>query len=143
LGAQLAAQGGKLRLVHATPSLAFAGIYGGPEGTWMPPGTLKELDEQAQHTSMKIMRDLARRYARDIDVECHAPAGTPTEVILEQADAFDADVIIMATSGRGRARRLFLGSTADKVIRRARCPVLVIPSDVEDAPGWSDDPIPK
>ena len=135
LGASLTAGGGKVRFVHATPSLAYAGIYGGPEGAWMPATTLKELDEQAQRTSMKIMRDLARRYCPGATVEFAAPAGSANDVILAEAESFHADLIVLATSGRGRTRRLFLGSTADKIIRQAPCPVLVVPGEHEHHEG--------
>lgn len=132
IGASLARDGGRLRLVHATPSLAYAGIYGGPEGAWMPTTTVRELDEQARRTSIKILEDLGRALCPDLKPEVAAPAGAPTDVILQEAEDFNADVIVLATSGRGRARRFFLGSTADKVIRQAPCPVLVVPSDVEE-----------
>jgi nucleotide-binding universal stress UspA family protein len=130
LGAMLAV-GGRLRLVHATPSLAYAGIYGGPEGTWMPASTIRELDEQARTHSIAILEDLAKVYCQGADVDYRAPAGAPTDVVLAEAEDFDADLVVLATSGRGRARRFFLGSTADKVIRQAPCPVLVVPADEE------------
>jgi nucleotide-binding universal stress UspA family protein len=130
VGARLSA-GGKLLLVHATPSLAYAGIYGGPEGTWMPSSTINELDEQARKHSLAILEDLAARHCKGASVDFRAPPGAPTDVVLAEAEAFDADLIVLATSGRGRARRFFLGSTADKIIRQAQCPTLVIPADVE------------
>lgn len=130
LGTALAA-GGRLRLVHATPSLAYAGIYGGPEGTWMPSSTIKELDEQARTHSIAILEDLAKRFCEGADVDFRAPPGAPTDIVLAEAEDFDADLVVLATSGRGRARRFFLGSTADKVIRQAPCPVLVIPAEEE------------
>ena len=40
----------------------------------------------------------------------------------------EADLIVMAASGRSRVARFFVGSTADRVIREAPCPVLVIPA---------------
>jgi nucleotide-binding universal stress UspA family protein len=128
LGRSLA-DGGRLRLVHATPSLAYAGIYGGPEGTWMPASTIRELDEQARAHSIAILEDLAKRYCSGADVDYRAPAGAPTDIVLAEAEDFDADLIVLATSGRGRARRFFLGSTADKVIRQSPCPVLVVPTE--------------
>jgi nucleotide-binding universal stress UspA family protein len=132
LGATLA-RGGQLRLVHATPSLAYAGIYGGPEGAWMPTETLRELDDNARRSSIKILEDLARLYCPGVEAQCRAPAGAATDVILEEAEDLHADLIVLATSGRGRARRFFLGSTADKVIRQAACPVLVVPSEVDES----------
>jgi nucleotide-binding universal stress UspA family protein len=48
------------------------------------------------------------------------------DAILEAANAFHADVIVMGTHGRGGLRRLALGSVADVVIRRASCPVVTM-----------------
>jgi nucleotide-binding universal stress UspA family protein len=45
--------------------------------------------------------------------------------IAEQVDALAADLVVMATHGRGGLRRAILGSTTDKVIRSVHVPVLV------------------
>ena len=48
--------------------------------------------------------------------------------ILEVEESEQSRVVAMATHGRGGLSRLFLGGVADKVVRGADCPVLVIPS---------------
>lgn len=53
--------------------------------------------------------------------------GFPAEVILSKAEKFDCDAIIMGTHGKGFIRHAFLGSTAKRVLRRARRPVFIIP----------------
>lgn len=45
--------------------------------------------------------------------------------ICSQCEELNADLVIMATHGRGGIRRALLGSTADKVIRSAHTPILV------------------
>lgn len=130
LGANLVGAG-TLRLVHATPSLTDSSIYGSPEGTWIPDESLRELDARAQRAALKVLGDLGRRFAPTAKLELRAIPGVPTDVILEQATQFVPDVIVLATSGRGRAKRFFLGSTADKVIRQANCPVMVVPNHEE------------
>ena len=52
--------------------------------------------------------------------------GVPSEVILRTAAAEKTDLIIIATHGRTGLARVFLGSTAERVIRQAPCPVLVV-----------------
>lgn len=67
-------------------------------------------------------------------------AGASTEVregpvvpgILAAASESNADLIVMGTHGRSGFERLALGSVAEKVVRKASCPVLVVPSR-EDA----------
>jgi len=53
--------------------------------------------------------------------------GFPAEEILNKADAFNCDAIVMGTHGKGLIRYAFLGSTAKRVLRRTRKPVLIIP----------------
>ncbi len=53
-------------------------------------------------------------------------AGTPYDVINRMARRKQVDLIIIATHGRSGLPRLFLGSTAERVLRHAPCPVLVV-----------------
>jgi len=52
--------------------------------------------------------------------------GTPYQEIVAAADEEVADLIVMATHGRGEVHRLLVGSVADRVIRMAPCPVLTV-----------------
>ena len=57
--------------------------------------------------------------------------GTPADEILKTARREDADLIVVGTRGAGNIARLLLGSTAQRVLRRARVPVLAVPSSGE------------
>ena len=59
--------------------------------------------------------------------------GYPANTILEKADAFDCDLIVMGTHGKGRIAHAFLGSVAEKVLQRSRRPVFIIPLPEEDS----------
>ena len=65
--------------------------------------------------------------------------GDPASVILETADRAHADLIVMGTHGLGGFRKLLLGSTTERVLRRTRVPLLTVPpagrSIVLDASG--------
>jgi nucleotide-binding universal stress UspA family protein len=64
----------------------------------------------------------------------------PHEVIVESGEAWEVlnkiacnkniDLVVMGTHGRGGIDKLFLGSTAEKVIRHASCPVLTVGPEV-------------
>lgn len=56
------------------------------------------------------------------------------EVILEEAEECGADLIVMGTHGHSPIRHFFLGSVAEKVVRYAPCPVMVL-GRKEDTPG--------
>jgi nucleotide-binding universal stress UspA family protein len=51
----------------------------------------------------------------------------PVDAIVETAERWPADLIVMGTHGRSGFERLLLGSVAEKVLRKAICPVLTVP----------------
>ena len=53
--------------------------------------------------------------------------GDPVESILAAADEVDANLIIMTTNGRDTLDQALLGSTTERVLRKADCPVLAVP----------------
>ncbi len=52
--------------------------------------------------------------------------GLPAEEIIRTAKERGADLIVIATHGRTGLKHLFMGSTAERVIRHVHCPVLVV-----------------
>ena len=52
--------------------------------------------------------------------------GTPHTEIANAAKDFEADLIILSTHGRKGLSRMVLGSTSEKVVRYASCPVLIV-----------------
>ena len=57
-------------------------------------------------------------------------SGTPVDEILRAARRQQADLIVIGMRGVGRVARMLLGSTTDRVLRRARIPVLAVPTGV-------------
>ena len=128
LANKLVGEGGEIMLLHVTPALEQAGVYSGAAGMNLLAEALDEVHRNANDASVKVLDVLAERHFPGKVVRTCAKAGIAIRVILEQAEDYDADCIIVATSGRSRAARFFLGSTADRVIREALCPVIVLPS---------------
>jgi nucleotide-binding universal stress UspA family protein len=58
--------------------------------------------------------------------DCHLRVGKPEQEIVAVAEELKADLIVIATHGRGGLKHLMLGNTTEKVIRQATCPVLVV-----------------
>jgi nucleotide-binding universal stress UspA family protein len=52
--------------------------------------------------------------------------GAPYHEIVETAEETNTDLIILGTHGRGRLARMLIGSTAERVVRHAPCPVMVV-----------------
>jgi nucleotide-binding universal stress UspA family protein len=61
----------------------------------------------------------------DMEIEREVALGNPAEMILQAADEFGADLLIVGSHGRGFWGRLTLGSVSDAVVHHAKCPVLV------------------
>jgi nucleotide-binding universal stress UspA family protein len=57
---------------------------------------------------------------------CHVRSGIAYEEICELAREIQADLILLATRGHTGLKRVLLGSTAERVVRMAPCPVLVV-----------------
>lgn len=55
--------------------------------------------------------------------------GPPAKMILKEAADLDADMIIVGSHGFGAVLGLLLGSVSKTVLRKAGCPVLVVPAD--------------
>jgi nucleotide-binding universal stress UspA family protein len=54
--------------------------------------------------------------------------GDPVEQILAAADELKADLIVMPTTGRTGVFDALRGSTTERVLRRAPCPLLAVPA---------------
>jgi nucleotide-binding universal stress UspA family protein len=59
---------------------------------------------------------------------CVLPEGRPAATVAQISGQCQPDLIILTNSPRGTLARLFGGRTVEKVVRSARCPVLVLPA---------------
>ena len=95
---------------------------------WTPPeGELADLETQIEQ--MRATAELALKAQHDriqVEVFHHVVDATPASAICDVADEVGADLILVGTHGRTGVRRALLGSVAEKVVRDAGCPVLVM-----------------
>ncbi|MFN7803393.1 MAG: universal stress protein [Planctomycetaceae bacterium] len=63
---------------------------------------------------------------RGVKVETAWRHGRPDVEIVDYASDSAVDLIVIGTHGRGMAAHLLLGSIAEKVVRKAACPVLTV-----------------
>jgi len=100
--------------------------------SWMPPyyysayaeGLAFPIDEMETKAKKLLEDTLAKVRGRYSRVETKMLPGEPWEKILEAAKDMNADLIVMGTHGRRGVARVFLGSVAEKVVRRSPIPVL-------------------
>jgi nucleotide-binding universal stress UspA family protein len=55
-------------------------------------------------------------------------AGPCADVILARAEELDADMIVVGSHGFGAVLRVLLGSVSAEILKKARCPVVVVPT---------------
>ncbi|WP_437482899.1 universal stress protein [Sorangium sp. So ce1014] len=71
----------------------------------------------------------------------HFRTGRPDRAIVSLARELSADLIVVATHPQSPLQRLFGGSTADRIVRHAPCPVVVVrPKEDDDADAAEYDP---
>ena len=102
--------------VHAYMSPAFID----------PSGYDAEYAQARQHAENRLRPIADRARACGVEAVVHVRVGTPAEEILTLAREFDAGLIIVSTHGRKGLAHVVLGSTAEKVVRLAHCPVFVV-----------------
>jgi len=98
---------------------------------------IDQIKERLKHLCEKEFRDYPQyeEKIRSIEV-CE---GFPAEKILSTAKDLDCDTIIMGTHSQGVIANTFLGSTAKRVLRRTRIPVLIIPLPNPDKPELTNE----
>jgi len=64
--------------------------------------------------------------AKKISVVFDVKSGTPYEEILKEQQERKADLIVIASHGRTGILRTLIGSVAERVMREAKCPVLLV-----------------
>ncbi|MGA6828729.1 universal stress protein [Nitrospira sp. NS4] len=87
------------------------------------------------------LADLKSRVAaRGISLHTRIATGIPSEEILGAARAEDSDLIVVGTKGKTGLAHVLLGSTAERVIRTAPCPVLAVRAEPSDQAGKDSHP---
>ena len=81
----------------------------------------------------RLLADAAAEAGPDVPVTVAGTGGDPAEEILRYATRLAIDLIVVGTHGRTGVSRVLLGSVAERVVRGARCPVLVVPAPREIA----------
>lgn len=121
--------GARLLLAQAVPTVTALAL-----GTsWdVLPGNVEEV---AQATADAYLRETAAKLAaQGVQATTVVLRGDPAGQLLETAASENTDLIVMATHGRTGLRRFLLGSVADRILRDAGRPVLLVrPPGAEEA----------
>jgi nucleotide-binding universal stress UspA family protein len=123
--AQLKPAGTEVRLLHVVDPfpVAVAERLGSKEH----PDFEAARDEQRRDAIALLENAAAVLRRAGFDVSFSLEEGDVPGTIVEQADGWPADLIMIGSHGRGGLSRLLRGSVSDTVAHRAKCPVEIVP----------------
>jgi nucleotide-binding universal stress UspA family protein len=104
----------------------------------------KEIRRKLRTDALQKLREFAKRPTRiQVQPQCVVRDGNASDKILSFAETKEVDLIVMGTHGLRGVDLLMLGSVTERVLRKARCPVLVVRKPAHDfvSPGEKADPI--
>jgi nucleotide-binding universal stress UspA family protein len=114
-------QGASLTLLHVLAGPGLAQLQ-----TWLGAGTdledrvLQEVREQLDATAERL-RDAGR-----VNVEAVLRDGPVVAALLQEAERTDAGLLVLGARGAGFMRRLVIGTTSERLVRKSSRPVLVV-----------------
>jgi nucleotide-binding universal stress UspA family protein len=115
----------RLRVVHAFQPRHLAGILGmaklQPDDEWRA---------EAESALADIVSEEVSEFD-GIELEAVTAQDGPAAAVLSAAE--DAALVVVGSRGRGMAASALLGSVSSSILRHARCPVVVVPSAVDQA----------
>jgi nucleotide-binding universal stress UspA family protein len=117
-------------------------IIGYPE--YAIPDSVNEFYGELREHAEEQLREFAKVHAEGgVEAKVAVEEGVVTESILDFARENSIDMIVMGTHGRRGVQRLTLGSVAERVLRKAGCPVLSVRRPAHDfvAPGSGVEPV--
>jgi nucleotide-binding universal stress UspA family protein len=94
------------------------------------PATMVEvdamLDDAREHFEEQFKKIVERAKGLDVELQTDIAVGHPVEQIVHRAETDHVDLIVLGRRGKSRWEKMLVGSTAEKVLRYAHCPVMVV-----------------
>jgi universal stress protein E len=113
---------GELHVIHAfdvTPALAT------PMDSMAMPLPIREITDSMRARHTEAVHELTDAHGLPRD-SVHVYAGSPRAIVVELAEKLRADVVVMGAVSRRGLKRLFLGNTAEDVLDRLSCDLLIV-----------------
>ncbi|MFM7101283.1 MAG: universal stress protein [Verrucomicrobiota bacterium] len=115
-----------LVLIHAIEPLAY------PPDFAFVPLLPPDVEEKRAEELQKQLDNLARNLGGGVPVETVLRSGRPWQEIVDYARTAGIDLLVVTTHGYTGLKHALLGSVAEKIVRHAPCPVLVVRTEEHD-----------
>lgn len=114
-------------VVQHTSNTLFAGVVPRAQAVLETQDALKKLMESDRKGYTKILDKLAQKFEENqVPVEKVIREGIASEEILAQSEEGKYDLIVIGNRGLSKTEKFFLGSVSERIVRRAKCSVLVV-----------------
>jgi nucleotide-binding universal stress UspA family protein len=113
----------KIYLIHVVDQLQQCAI-----DYCIPLEVMQKVQSDSEKEAVKKMQEEAKKILQSskIEVTADVKSGTPYEAILKEQQDRKADLIVIASHGRTGILKSLIGSVAERVMREAKCPVLLV-----------------
>jgi nucleotide-binding universal stress UspA family protein len=96
-------------------------------GFYVPHISFEQLEKEIEESAVKMMDAFcSSKLGTFTNYKTSILTGIPCEEITAAADRIDASLIVLGTHGRTGLDRILFGSTAERVVRSASCPVMTV-----------------
>jgi universal stress protein E len=114
--------GGKLGLVHCFLPLSRYGAHAGEIGR-VP---LNDAEQALERSRKAALAQLTERAGLDAAADIRLIEGDPVDSLEQLAEEGEADLIVLGALARGKLASLIIGSTAERLLHRVVCDLLLV-----------------
>jgi len=115
----------RIWLIHvASPDPDFVGYDAGPQSV------RDQVAEHLREEHQRLQSIAAELREAGLETTALLVQGPTAEKILAEAEEHAADLIVMGSHGHGAMHRMLMGSVSERILRKADCPVTIIPYQV-------------
>lgn len=119
--------GAELLLCHIVPRADMLSQLPPGGEAYFPPNLAELQQQEARQRCQELLEGTGLSRGRIILSE-----GSPFVELIRIARAEEVDLLVIGTHGRGAIAHMLLGSVAERVVRKAPCPVLVVRKEEHD-----------
>ncbi|MDH3198158.1 MAG: universal stress protein [Candidatus Krumholzibacteria bacterium] len=95
--------------------------------------------EHLEEARRNLERIALEQVPTDVQVDAEVLTGDAVEAVISYARDVNADLVVMATHGRGGLSHMLMGSVAEQIVRKAPCPVLTLKQPMAVSAGDDSD----
>lgn len=120
-----AAYGARVVFAYTLDPVDYAAVSG------VPGGVMRDMPEEARAVLDRMSGELLREGIRS---HSEVLQGAVVEMLIDVAEKYHADLIVLGTEGKQGAGALVIGTVAEQLVRLAACPVLAVAADWNAGP---------